>query len=118
MKARFPDHRSLLRFLFTWRNVSVVEQAAGEVARQCRALLWQRTYLRMAEMSMAQIRGYVRAQAAEVVGSEVERVLCRRGLSPALREGISEAAVTQLIAGIAHDMLSGELMGSPRTLAA
>jgi hypothetical protein len=72
----------------------------------------------MAEMSMAQIRGYVRAQAAEVVGSEVDLVLGRRGLSPALYGQIREAAVAQLIAAIAHDVLSGELVGSTRTLAA
>jgi hypothetical protein len=72
----------------------------------------------MANMSIAQIRGYVRAQAAALVGSEVERVLCRRSLSPALYGEIREAAIAQLIGGIAHDVLSVERPVSLRTMAA
>jgi hypothetical protein len=118
MKQRLPIHRSLLKLLFSWRNARLVEQAAGEIARQCRAPLWQRTYLRMAEMSMAQIRGYVRAHAAALVESEVDRVLCHRSLSPALYGEIREAAIGQLIGGVAHDVLNGELPASTRTMAA
>jgi len=118
MRPRFPVHRSLFRLLFSWRNVHLVEQAAGEVARQCRDTLWQRVYFRIADMSMAQIRGYVRAQAATLVGSQVDGVLGRRNLSPALYEEIREIAVAKLIGAVAHDVLSGELPASSRTMAA
>ncbi len=118
MRPRFPIHRSLFKLLFSWRNVHSVEQAAGEVARQCRDTLWQRVYFRTADMSMAQIRGYVRARAAALVGSEVERVLGRRNLSPALHGEIKEIAVAKLIGWVTHDVLSGELPASTRTMAA
>jgi hypothetical protein len=118
MRPDFPIHRSLFNLLRSWREIRRVEQAAGEVVRQCRDILWQRVYLRTADMSIAQIRGYVRAQAAALVDTEVDRVLCRRGLTPGLYAEIREIAVAQLIGGIAHDVLSREIAANKRTLAA
>ena len=118
MIRRHPIYRSLFRLLSWGRNVRSVEQAAGEVARECGHTLRQRIYPRVAEMTVAQIRGYVRAQATALVESEVDHVLCRHHLSPALCGEIREAALGQLVGTTIHDVLSGELPATMRTMAA
>src|SRR3990172_3432251 len=106
MRPKFPTS-GFLRFLFPWHNVYLVEQVAGEVARECRAGLWRRVYRRSSNMSIAEIRGYVRAQAAGCVAGEVDQVLCRRSVKPALRSRVVDAVVDQLVNMVAHDVLSG-----------
>ena len=118
MTPKHPIHRSLRRLLSFWQNVQTVEQAAGEVARQCRDMVWQRIYPRTAEMSIAQIRGYIRAQAATVVDGEVDLMSHRRHLAPSLRAEIRETALALLVGGVIHDVLSEELPAGTRTLAA
>ena len=117
MRLKSPAN-SILRLLFPWHGFHSVEQVAGEVARQCRASLLRRVYQRTVNMSVAEIRGYVRAQAAGYVGDEVDQVLCRRRLKPALRNRVADAAINQLVGMIAHDVLSGEPSASTRPLAA
>jgi hypothetical protein len=73
-------HSNLLEYLLPWRRTRFVEQVAGEVARQCHASLWRRVGRHLGDMSLAQIRGYVRAQALECVEEEVGRTLHRRHL--------------------------------------
>jgi hypothetical protein len=111
-------HRSLLKLLSFWQPVQTVEQAAGEVARQCRDPLWQRVYPHAADMSAAQIRGYVRAQAAASVDKEVDLAVCRRHLTPSLHGEIRETALALLVGAIIHDVFSDELPAGTRTLAA
>jgi hypothetical protein len=69
-------------------------------------------------MNAAQIRGYVRAQAAASVDREVDLAVCRRHLAPSLHGEIRETALALLVGAIIHDMLSGELPAGRRTLAA
>jgi hypothetical protein len=73
-------HFNFLQYLFPWRRTRFVEQVAGEVARQCHASLLRRVGQHLEDMSLAQIRGYVRAQARECVEEEVGRTLHRRHL--------------------------------------
>lgn len=117
MRPKFST-AGFLSVLFPWRNSHVVEQVAGEVARECRSSLWQRVYLRTANMSPAELRGYVRAQAAGFVGSEVEQAIRRRRLRIDLRSRLIDASVDQLVNMVAHDVLCGEPPARVRTMAA
>ena len=108
----------LLGILFPWHNGGLVKQVAGEVARQCRAGLWRRVYPHAANMSIAQIRGYVRSHAAGCVDEEVSCSLSRRRLNPALHRRVTDAAVDQLILMLAHDILCGQLPVYTRPMAA
>jgi len=57
-------------------------------------------------MSIAVVRGYVRAQAAGCVATEVEQALARRNLKPRLRTQVAASALDQLIGMVVHDVLS------------
>jgi hypothetical protein len=111
-------HRSLLRLIFCRRSVQAADQAAGEVARQCRDTVWGRVYPAAYNMTAPQIRGYVRALAAASVEAEVDRVLRRRNLSASLSGETKEAAIDQLIGGVIHDVLCGDSCGVLETAAA
>ncbi len=115
-----PKHfvDNLLGVLFPWYDAYLVTQVAGEVARECRADLWNRVQLRLANMSIAQIRGYVRAYAAGCVGLEVRQAAARRNLRHGLFARVEKAAIDQLVGMIARDVLSGELSYSQKSLAA
>jgi hypothetical protein len=91
---------------------------AGEVARECRVDLLRRVYSRTASMSLAEIRGYVRAQAAGYVEAEVDRAVRCGHLSRLLRSRVTDAAVDQLVCVVAHDAFIAESPMSPRTMAA
>lgn len=69
-------------------------------------------------MSLSEIRGYVRALASRCVVAEVETVLVRRHLNQTLQARVADAAVSQLVTMVAHDVLSGETPTSIRNLAA
>ena len=115
-----PKHfvDNILGVLFPWYDAYSVTQVAGEVARECRAGLWKRVHLRLANMGIAEIRGYVRAYAAGCVGLEVRQVAERRNLRQGLYARVTDAAVDQLVSMIARDVLSGELSYSQKSLAA
>jgi len=117
MSLKFSTTR-LLSFLLPWHTSHVVEQVAGEVARECRSGLWQRVYRRTSNMSLAELRGYVRAQAAGFVGGEVDLAICRRHLGIDLRSRLIDASVDQLVNMAAHDVLSGETPAYAKTMAA
>lgn len=109
---------SLMALIFPWRCVCSVDQVAGEVARQCRSGLWRRVSNRTINMSIAEMRGYARAQAAGCVSDEVDRVLYRRHLKPTLRSQIVDAAVDQVIGMLVHDFLSTVPPVNANTMAA
>jgi hypothetical protein len=109
---------SLLSFLSPWHNAHVVEQMAGEVARQCGACLGRRVYQRTENMSIAEIRGYVSAIAAGCVDGEVSQAISHRRLKPAMRSRVTNAAVDQLVHMVAHDVLAFEPQAHARTMAA
>jgi hypothetical protein len=108
----------LLTSVFPWHDTPLVKSVAGEVARQCRDGLCQRVCRRAADMSIAEIRGYARAHAAEYVRDEVEQALRHRRVRLELRSRIAEAAVDQLVGMVARDMLTGQTMATTRTMAA
>jgi len=116
MKTVFPTNL-LLRFL-PWRSGHLATQVAGEVARQCRSALWRRVSCQTASMSVAEVRGYVRAQAAGCVATEVEQVLARRHLKPRLRAQVAASALDQLIGMVVHDVLSEQAPSEASTMAA
>ena len=108
----------LCTFLFPWSKARLVEQAGGEVARECRAELWQRVRHQVAGMSVPEIRGYVRAHAVGIATAQVEQVLSRRSLKPALRVRVLESGVDQLVNMAVRDTLIEESPDEARTLAA
>jgi hypothetical protein len=116
MLATHPSHNYFGILLF-W-NRSYVLQLAGEVARQCRAGLYDQVNHRTANMSLPEIRGYLRALASASVPEEVDQLLERRALKPTLRAKVIEVATDQLINMVAHDVFSGEAPYVARTMAA
>ena len=109
---------SLCMVLFPWSRARLVDQAGGEVARQCRAELWQRVHRQVAGMSVPEIRGYVRAHAAGIAAAQVEEVLSRRSLKPTLGTRVLASGVDQLVSMTIRDALIGEPSAEARPLAA
>jgi hypothetical protein len=109
-----------LNVLLPWRNDRLIEQAAGEVARQCQGDLWNKVCRRLDNMSLAEVRGYARAQAGEYAEAEVDLVLERRQLHPSLRARVLDSAIDQLIFMTVRTLLSREPWSpaAPRSLAA
>ena len=116
MQTLFPVN--LFRRFLPWRSGRLVTQVAGEVARQCRSTLWRRVSRQTASMSVAEVRGYVRAQAAGCVATEVEQVFARRRLKPALRTQVAASALDQLISMVVYDVLSEAASSDANTMAA
>jgi hypothetical protein len=111
-------YNSLCIHLFPWCRARLVEQAGGEVARECRAELWQRVHRQVACMSVPEIRGYVRAHAAGVAAAQVEEVLSRRSLKPSLGSRVLASGIDQLVNLTIRDALIGEPATEVRPLAA
>ncbi len=104
--------------LFPWNQTLVVEQAGGEVARECRADLWRRIRLRVDGMSIPEARGYIRAQAAGIAAALVDQVLGRRSLKPTLRSRVLASGIDQLVGMTIRDALSEESTADAKTRAA
>jgi hypothetical protein len=96
------DH--LLDVFLHWLDGPIVKQAAGEVARECRAALWLHVRQRVRDMSVAQGRGYVRAVAPAFVSAEVDAVLTRRRAGPSIRHLVVAQAVEEVIDLLADDI--------------
>jgi hypothetical protein len=101
-----------------WQKTRLVQQVAGEVARQCRASLWQYLGHKTTMMSISEIRGYVRAHAIGFVGNEVDRACLRRRIGLSLRAQVAAAAVEQLITMVIHDVLCEQPPCDIKTMAA
>ena len=114
--TRLP--KSLCALLSPWSKARLVDQAGGEVARQCRAEVWQRVHRQVAGMSVPEIRGYVRAHAAGIAVAQVEEVLSRRSLRPTLGPRVLASGVDQLVSMTIRDALIGEPASEARPLAA
>ena len=106
----------LFAFLFPWHQARLVEQVGGEVARECRADFWQGVCPRVVGMGVAEVRGYVRAIAEGFVVTEVDQVLDRRRLNPALRPRVVASAVDQLINLAVRDALSDVSPANAQTI--
>jgi hypothetical protein len=109
---------SLRTLLFPWVRARLVEQAGGEVARECHAELWQRVRRQVAGMSVPEIRGYVRAHAAGIVAGQVEEVVSRRSLRPALVTRVLASGIDQLVTMAVRDALIDESPAEARPMAA
>jgi hypothetical protein len=103
------DH--LLDLLLQWLDAPIIKQAAGEVARECRAALWHHVHKRIHGMSLAQARGYIRAVAPSFVGNEVDVVLSRRRASGHIRPQVVALAIEEVI-----DLLSDDIIYSAAAL--
>jgi hypothetical protein len=117
MNLEYPS-TNLFAFLFPWHQTRLVEQVGGEAARECRADFWQCVAPRVVGMSVAEVRGYVRALAEGFIVGEVDQVLNRRRLNPTLRLRVVAAAVDQLINLAVRDALSDAASANVRPLAA
>jgi hypothetical protein len=97
-----------LTFLSPWRQGNLAAQAGGQLARQCQADVWRRVGRQLDGMSIAEVRGYVRAVAAEYAAEEVDRILDPRNFSPRLREKVLASGIDQIVHRTICDVL-GEL---------
>jgi len=104
--ARTPNPLSegLLDRLFAWLDISLVRQAAGELARECHNAVWEATHEEARSMSRDEARGYVRAFAPEVLLREVDLVLQRRRVGEFLRQQILAEATEQLVELVVKDI--------------
>jgi hypothetical protein len=109
---------SLCTLLFPWSRARLIEQVGGEVARECRAELWNRVRRQVAGMSAPELRGYVRAHAAGVAAAQVEVVVERRSLKPGLRARVLASGIDQLVSMAVRDALIEESPLEARPLAA
>jgi hypothetical protein len=109
---------SLVDFLFPWRSRRLAEQLGGQLAKECRADLSRQGCPGMGSMTIAAIRGYMRAQAGGCIESKLDEVMFRRGSNPALRARVAASAIDQLVAMAVRDVLNGERPARRRLLAA
>ena len=114
--TRLPN--SLCSLLFPWSRARLVDQVGGEVARHCRAELWQRVHRQVAGMSVPEIRGYVRAHAVGIAAAQVDEVLSRRSLKPTLGPRVLASGINQLVSMTIRDALIGEPPAEAKPLAA
>ena len=81
-----------------------MRQAAGELARECHAAVWEVTFEKAREMSRDEARGYIRAFAPEFLLKEVDLVMQRRRVRESLRQRILAEAAEQLVELVANDI--------------
>jgi hypothetical protein len=104
--------------LFPWCKTRLVEQAGGEVARECRDELWHCVHRQVVGMSVSEVRGYVRAYAVGIADAQVEEVLGRRSLKLSLRDRVLASGVEQLVSMTVRDALLADSPEEARSLAA
>jgi hypothetical protein len=115
---KFKAIRRILAIFFPQYRFRLIEQVGGEVARECRAGVWQSVRRQVCCMSAPEARGYVRAQAAWFAAVRVGPSLDHYSLKPSLRAQVLESGVQQLISMIIHDSLVEAAAVEPKTLAA
>ncbi|MGO9107990.1 MAG: hypothetical protein ACLP9L_02045 [Thermoguttaceae bacterium] len=99
-----PPAENLLDRLFAWLDISLVRQAAGELARECHTAVWETTWEKAHGMSRDEARGYIRAFAPEFLVKEVDLVLQRRRVRESLRLRILAEATEQLVELVIKDI--------------
>ena len=95
----------ILHRLLAWLDVSLVRQAAGELARECHIAVGEATYEKVCRMSRDEARGYIRALAPEFLDKEVDLVLQRRRVRASLRQRILAEATEQIVELVVKDVL-------------
>lgn len=105
-RARTPNSpaEGLLDRLFAWLDISLVQQAAGELARECHVTVWEVTCEKARGMSRDEARGYIRAFAPEFLQLEVDLVLQRRKVRESLRQRILIEATDQVVELVLKDV--------------
>jgi hypothetical protein len=98
-----PPAEGVLDRLFAWLDLSLVRQAAGELARECHVAVWEATCETARKMSREEARGYIRAFAPEFLEKEVDLVLQRRRVRDSLRQRIMTEAADQLVELVIKD---------------
>jgi hypothetical protein len=116
MKARITN--ALLGFVFPRFRARLVELAAGELARECRADLWRQIRFSSVGMSTPEIRGYARARANVVAADHVDEVLDHLLLGQSLRAGVLATGVEELARMAVRDALREDAVAAVRPLAA
>ncbi len=109
---------TLLAFLFPWHHSSLVDQLGGEAARECRSDIWRRICPRTHCMGIPEIRGYARAQAAESLPAEVDRVLDRHRLGYSLKNRVLAAGLEQIVVMLVRDSFSEPYFADSEQIAA
>ncbi len=109
---------NLLDILFPWRQTRLVDQLGGEAARECRSDLWRRIRHPARNMGIPEIRGYARAQAADVLPAEVERVLERHCVGRSLKNRVLAMGIEQIVGMVVRDALSEPYSADPEKIAA
>jgi len=104
VRARNQPAENLLDRLFAWLDISLVRQAAGELARECHTAVWETTWEKARGMSRDEARGYIRAFAPEFLLKEVDLVLQRRRVRESLRQRILAEATDQLVELVVKDV--------------
>jgi hypothetical protein len=116
MKAKITN--AVLGLVFPWFRTRLVEQAAGELARECRADLWRRIRISSAAMSVPEIRGYARAFASITAADRIDDVLDHRSLGSRLRARVLACGVEELTRMAVRDALREDNLAAIRPLAA
>jgi hypothetical protein len=80
-----------------WLYAPLVKQAAGEVARDCRAAIAAHAMPSIRGVNVQQARGYLRALSPGFVLREIDAVLSRRRIGRALRPCVFAEALEQVI---------------------
>jgi hypothetical protein len=109
---------TLLTILSPSYRARLIEQAGGEIARECQTSLWNRVRQKTFGMSVPEIRGYARAHAAEFAANFVDLVLDRRSLQPSLRLPVLASSIDQLVSMTVRDALCDEMPAVARPMAA
>jgi len=115
---KFRTVRRVMAMFFPQYRARLIEQVGGEVARECRAGVWQCVRQQVGCMSVPEARGYVRAQAEWFAAVRVGPSLDRYSLKPSLRTQVLASGVEQLVAMIVRDSLREAVVADARTLAA
>lgn len=95
----------LLGRLLHWLGAKSIAQSAAEIASRCHPSVQHVARGRIAEMTPAEQRGYVRAIATPIVRSEVNDLLARESrLGGWARERLLEQASSTLVLAVLADV--------------
>ena len=93
------------KFLFFGQRDRLIEQMAGEAARDCLVSLRRQVAYPARDMGPAEIRGYTRALAAELLDVAFEQAIERYPAAHQMRGQIIAAGVDELVGMVVRDVL-------------
>jgi len=97
-----PD--GLLDWLFNWLDTSLIQQTAGELARECHSEIWEKLGDDLGLMTPAKAREYVQEFALEAVNAEVKAIMQRHRVRAVLQPQVVSHAVEQLVELVVKDV--------------